>query len=69
MSLTYSQTLLLNTIRSSIYQKHRLNDLASFLWLLFIMLSRKTLSYKERGKQGRGGGRVGTHSNSNDQTK
>ena len=53
MSLTYSQNfLLLNTIRSSIYRKHRLNDPASFPWPLLIMLSKNRFhKNKERGQQ------------------
>ena len=70
MSLTYSQNfLLLNTIRSSIYRKHRLSGLASSLWPHLIMLSKNHFCENEdRGKQGEGG-TVVTDRNSNDLTK
>ena len=69
MSLTYSQNfLLLNTIRSSIYRKHRLNDLASFLWSLLIMLPKKITFVRIKKEVSKEGGTVGTHWNSNDQS-
>ena len=66
MFLTYSQNfLLLNTITSSVYQKHRLTDLASFVWPFLIMLS-KNHENKERSHEG--GGTISTSWNSNDLT-
>ena len=55
MSLTHSQNLLFNTIRPSIYRKHRLNDLASFLWPHLIILS-KNHFHKNTGRGQQEGG-------------